>query len=90
MILPTGPGPAVKANVKTIAISTATVSAPAKLPTNTRPQLRSTPPSVTPGRLSISASGRQHEHARHQVEAQQIEHAEADREQHRADEGQPV
>ena len=43
--------------MKTIAVITATVKAPAKLPTKTRPQLRSTPPSVTPGRLSISASG---------------------------------
>ena len=46
-----------KPKVKTIAIITATVKAPAKLPMNTRPQLRSTPPIVTPGRLSISASG---------------------------------
>ena len=43
--------------MKTIDIITATVKAPAKLPMNTRPQLRSTPPIVTPGRLSISASG---------------------------------
>ena len=35
----------------------ATVKAPAKLPTNTKPQLRNTPPVVTPGRLSNSASG---------------------------------
>ena len=35
----------------------ATVKAPAKLPTNTRPQLRSMPPKVTPGRLSIRANG---------------------------------
>ena len=71
--------------MKTIAIITATVKAPAKLPMNTRPQLRSTPPSVTPGRLSISASGAQHEHAGQQIEAEQIQHAEADRKQHRAD-----
>ncbi|MOA53399.1 hypothetical protein D3C78_1768550 [compost metagenome] len=43
--------------VKTKAIMKATVSAPAKLPTNTRPQLRSTPLTVTPGRLSSRASG---------------------------------
>ena len=43
--------------VKMIAMNTATVIAPAKLPQNTRPQLRNTPPMVTPGRLSISASG---------------------------------
>src|SRR6185369_5159375 len=36
---------------------TATAKAPAKLPQNTRPQFLSTPLSVTPGRLSISASG---------------------------------
>ena len=35
----------------------ATVSAPAKLPMKTRPQLRNTPPIVTPGRLSSKASG---------------------------------
>ena len=44
-------------NVNTIAISSATVNAPAKLPMNTSPQLRSTPLIVTPGRLSIHASG---------------------------------
>ena len=54
---PTGFGSVVNANVKMVDISTATVNAPAKLPTNTRPQLRSTPPNVTPGRLSSSASG---------------------------------
>ena len=43
--------------MKTKAIITATSSAPLKLPMKTKPQLRSTPPSVTPGRLSISASG---------------------------------
>src|SRR3954451_13767145 len=57
MIVPTLSGGWVKPKVKTIAIITATVKAPAKLPTNTRPQLRNTPPIVTPGRLSISASG---------------------------------
>ena len=46
-----------KGAVKMIDIITATVNAPAKLPMNTRPQLRRTPPNVTPGRLSISASG---------------------------------
>ena len=40
---------------------------------------------VTPGRLSISASGAQHEHAGQQVEAEQVEHAEAHREQDGAD-----
>ena len=43
--------------VALMAAITATVKAPPKLPTKTRPQLRSTPPSVTPGRLSIRASG---------------------------------
>ena len=38
-------------------MNTATVRAPAKLPQNTRPQLRITPPQVAPGRLSITASG---------------------------------
>ena len=47
----------VKPNVVTNAIMKATVSAPAKLPTKTRPQLRNTPPIVTPGRLSSHASG---------------------------------
>ena len=54
---PTLSGGEVKPKVKTIAIITATVKAPAKLPMNTSVQLRSTPPSVTPGRLSIKASG---------------------------------
>ena len=40
---PTASGAVEKPKVKTIAIITATVKAPAKLPTNTRPQLRSTP-----------------------------------------------
>ena len=57
MTWPTLSGGVVKPKVKTTAIITATVKAPAKLPMNTRPQLRSTPPRVTPGRLSISASG---------------------------------
>jgi hypothetical protein len=35
----------------------ATVNAPAKLPTKTRPQFLNTPDSVTPARLSINASG---------------------------------
>ncbi len=43
--------------VKTKAIMKATVSAPPKLPRNTSPQLRSTPLTVTPGRLSSKASG---------------------------------
>ncbi|MNL77687.1 hypothetical protein D3C87_2039230 [compost metagenome] len=43
--------------VKMMAMKTAVVSAPAKLPTKTSPQLRSTPPSVTPGRFAIRASG---------------------------------
>ena len=55
--VPTLSGGCEKPKVNTIAIITATVKAPAKLPMKTRPQLRSTPPSVTPGRLSISASG---------------------------------
>src|SRR5262245_66239102 len=55
--VPTLSGGEEKPKVKTIAIITATVKAPAKLPMKTRVQLRSTPPSVTPGRLSISASG---------------------------------
>ena len=54
---PTLSGGCDQPKVKTIAIMTATVKAPAKLPMKTRPQLRSTPPIVTPGRLSISASG---------------------------------
>ena len=54
---PTLSGGCEKPKVKTIAIITATVKAPAKLPMNTRLQLRNTPPIVTPGRLSISASG---------------------------------
>jgi hypothetical protein len=36
---------------------TATVKAPAKLPRKTSPQLRSTPPIVTPGRFASQASG---------------------------------
>ena len=55
--LPTGLGSAWKPKVKMTDIMTATVSAPAKLPRNTSPQLRSTPPIVTPGRRSIRASG---------------------------------
>ena len=51
----------------------ATVRAPAKLPMKTRPQLRSTPPIVTPGRLSRQRERRQNEHAGQQIEAQQIE-----------------
>ena len=55
--LPTAFGSVAKPKVKTIAIITAVVSAPAKLPKNTSTQLRATPATVTPGRLSISASG---------------------------------
>jgi len=55
--LPTLSGSCEKPKVKTIDIRSATVRAPAKLPMNTRPQFFSTPPMVTPGRLSISASG---------------------------------
>ena len=50
-------GAVVKPNVTMMAMNTATVSAPAKLPTKTRPQLRITPPQVAPGRLSMTASG---------------------------------
>ena len=50
-------GASVKPKVKMIAIITATVSAPAKLPVKTSPQLRNTPLQVTPGRLSQTASG---------------------------------
>ena len=50
-------GASLKPKVKMIAMNTATVSAPAKLPTNTRLQLRMTPPQVAPGRLSSTASG---------------------------------
>ena len=57
MAVPTLSGGWLKPKVVTKAIMKATVNAPAKLPTKTRPQLRSTPPMVTPGRLSISASG---------------------------------
>ena len=57
MTVPTLSGACVKPNVVTKAIMKATVSAPAKLPMNTRPQLRSTPLMVTPGRLSSQASG---------------------------------
>ena len=59
------------------AIITATVRAPAKLPSNTSPQFRSTPFDVTPGRLSIKRQWRQHEYAGQQVEAHQVQHAEA-------------
>ena len=54
---PTLSGSCVKPNVVTNAIMKATVRAPAKLPTKTRPQFLKTPASVTPGRLSINASG---------------------------------
>ena len=54
---PTASGSVENPYVKTIAMSTATVNAPPKLPRNTRPQLRSTPRPVTPGRLSSHASG---------------------------------
>jgi hypothetical protein len=47
----------VKPLVKMMAMNTATVSAPAKLPKNTSVQLRMTPAQVAPGRLSITASG---------------------------------
>ena len=57
MTVPTLSGPWVKPKVVTKAIMNATVKAPAKLPTKTSPQLRSTPPTVTPGRLAINASG---------------------------------
>ena len=57
MALPTALGSVEKPKVNTIAIMTATVSAPMKLPTNTSPQFLSTPPSVTPGRRSMRASG---------------------------------
>ncbi|MNL70200.1 hypothetical protein D3C87_1951630 [compost metagenome] len=40
-----------------MAMNSATVMAPAKLPQNTRPQLRMTPPQVAPGRRSSTASG---------------------------------
>ncbi len=46
-----------KPKVVTNAIMKATVRAPAKLPIKTRPQFLKTPASVTPGRLSINASG---------------------------------
>ena len=55
--LPTALGSVENPKVKMIDIMTAMVSAPAKLPTNTRPQFFSTPPTVTPGRRSIRASG---------------------------------
>ena len=55
--LPTAFGSVWNPNVNTTAIITATVSAPRKLPANTVPQFRSTPPAVTPGRRSMSASG---------------------------------
>jgi hypothetical protein len=66
-----------------MAIMKATVSAPRKLPVNTRPQLRRMPlrcarALVQPGQR------RQHEHAGQQVKAQQVEHAKAHREQHGA------
>ncbi len=66
----------------------ATVNAPAKLPTNTRPQLRSTPPTVTPGRLSISASGVSTNTPVSRSKPSRYSMAEADREQQRADERQ--
>src|SRR5215831_11616173 len=56
-VTPTLSGGEEKPKVTTIAIMTATVKAPAKLPMNTSPQLRSTPSAVTPGRLSIHANG---------------------------------
>ena len=68
-----------------IAIITATVSAPAKLPTNTRPQLRSMPPHRDAGTLVDQGQRAQREHAGQQIEAQQVEQAEADREEHGAD-----
>ncbi|MNC92322.1 hypothetical protein D3C83_87230 [compost metagenome] len=54
---PTASGAWEKPKVKTMAIITATVKAPAKLPMKTRLQLRATPPHVHPGRLSMTASG---------------------------------
>src|SRR6185436_6026492 len=51
-IAPTLPGSVWKPKVKTVAISTATVNAPQKLPQNTSPQFLRTPLTVTPGRLS--------------------------------------
>ena len=73
-----------KPNVVTNAIIKATVSAPAKLPTKTRPQFLKTPSIVTPGRLSSKASGAEDEHARQQIEAQQDQHGKSDRKQKRA------
>ncbi|GEM_PF-2188350 len=43
--------------VSDMAINTAAMSAPIKLPINTRPQFLNTPAKVTPGRLSSQASG---------------------------------
>ena len=86
MALPTAFGSVEKPKVKTMAINTATVKAPAKLPMNTRPQLRSTPLERDAGALVDQRERREHEHAGEQVEAEQVEHAEADREQDRADE----
>ena len=83
---PTLSGSCVKPNVVTNAIMKATVRAPAKLPRNTRPQFRSTPFSVTPGRLSISASGVSTNTPVKQIESQQIQHAESDRKQQRTNE----
>ena len=86
MTVPTLSGACVKPNVVTNAIKKAVVSAPAKLPTKTRPQFLRIPLIVTPGRLSSQASGAEDEHARQQIEAQQDQHGKSDRKQQRADE----
>ena len=83
--LPTAFGSVAKPNVNTTAIITATVIGADEIADeDDASQLRSTPPSVTPGRLSSSASGVSTNDAGQQVVAQQIEHDEADREQQRA------
>ncbi len=51
---------------------------------NTSPQLRSTPPMVMPGRLSISASGGGVKTPVGRSKPMQVEEAKADREEHRA------
>ena len=71
--------------MKTKAISKATVSAPAKLPIKTTPQLRRMPPHGDARTLVEPGQRRQDEDAGEQVEAEQVKHAEADREEDRAD-----
>ena len=81
MALPTLSGSCVNPNVVKKAIMKATVKAPAKLPMKTRPQFRKHAAERDARPLVDQRQRREHEDASQQVEAEQIEHAEADREQ---------